>query len=295
MPATTANLGPGFDCLGLALGLHNTVEIQRTDGGLRVSVEGEGQDLIPTDTTNLVYEAVNALFEYIGEPPPGLHIHLSNAIPLMSGLGSSSAAIVGGLLAANALLHEPLDRDEILALAIEVEGHPDNVAPALLGGLVIITDAGGKPVHQRLAIPMLEVIAVVPDFRLATASARAALPTQVPLADAVYNLGRTALVVQALSHTDYDLLSYVMDDRLHQPYRTPLVPGLADVFEAGRQAGAVGVALSGAGPSVVAFAPQKHEAIAEAMRGAFVRHGLGARAMILKTTPEGAHVANCEL
>lgn len=292
VPATTANLGPGFDCLGLALGLHNTVEIERTDGELRISVDGEGDNLISTGTTNLAYRAVAALFEHVGEPLLGLHIHLSNAIPLMSGLGSSSAAIVGGLVAANALLGEPLARDEILALAIEIEGHPDNVAPALLGGLVVVADAEGAPIYRRIRISPLDVVVVVPDFQLATAEARAALPAQVPFADAVHNLGRTALLVQGLSHADYDLLACAMDDRLHQPYRAPLIPGLADVFKAARQAGAAGVALSGAGPSVVAFTPQTHEAIAEAMRRAFASHGLSARTMLLTTTTEGARIDN---
>lgn len=290
VPATTANLGPGFDCLGLALGLYNTVEVGAADSGLRIHVEGEGCDLIPADTSNLVYRAIVALFEYVGEPLSGLHIRLSNAIPLMSGLGSSSAAIVGGLVAANAFLGGPLSKDEVLALAVDIEGHPDNVAPALLGGLVVVVNGGEGPIYRQIAIPTLDVIVAVPDFQLATTEARAALPAQVPFADAVYNVGRTALVIQGLSQADYDLLAYAMDDRLHQPYRTPLVPGLADVFETARRAGAAGVALSGAGPSVVAFAPGHYEAIAEAMRGAFARHGLGAQALVLQTTTSGAQV-----
>lgn len=290
VPATTANLGPGFDCLGMALGLHNTVELAQTDGGLRITVDGEGAGLIPTGATNLVYRAVAALFDRVGQPRPGLRIHLNNCIPLMSGLGSSSAAIVGGLVAANALLDEPLATDELLALAVSMEGHPDNVAPALLGGLVVVVEAEGRPIYRRIGVPPLEVVVVVPDFRLATVEARAALPAQVPLADAVFNLGRTTLVVQGLIHADYDLLASVMDDRLHQPYRAPLVPGLVDVFHAARQAGAAGVALSGAGPSVVAFASQGHVAIAEAMSGAFARHGLGARTLVLRAATEGAQI-----
>lgn len=292
VPATTANLGPGFDCLGLALELHNTVELTRIDSGLHITVDGEGADLISASSDNLVYRAASTVFHHVGKSLPGLHIHLSNVIPLMSGLGSSSAAIIGGLVAANTLLGSPLNRDELLALAVKIEGHPDNVAPALLGGLVIVADVEGVPVYRHVTIPQLDVIAVVPDFRLATVDARAALPAQVPFADAVYNLSRTALVVQGLAQADYQLLTKVMGDRLHQPYRAPLIPGLADVFEAGRQAGAAGIALSGAGPSVVAFAPRDLEIVAEAMRRAFVRHGLDARAMLLKTITDGAEIVD---
>lgn len=292
VPATTANLGPGFDCLGLALGLHNTVELETIGRGLRITIDGEGARLIPTDASNLVYRAVHALFQHVGEPLPALYIHLDNAIPVMSGLGSSSAAVVGGLVAANALLGEPLAADDLLGLAIEIEGHPDNATPALLGGLVVVVAAGGMPVYRRIETPPLEVVVAVPAFQLATIEARAALPEQVPLADAVFNLGRTALVVHSLSRADYDLLAAAMDDRLHQPYRTRLIPGLTDVFRAARQAGAAGVALSGAGPSVVAFAPAQHDAIAEAMRLAFAHHGLDARAMVLETTTAGAHVVH---
>lgn len=292
VPATTANLGPGFDCLGLALGLYNTVQLETIGGGLRISIDGEGARLIPTDASNLVYRAVYELFMHVGRPVPALHIHLSNGIPVMSGLGSSSAAVVGGLVAGNALLREPLAPDELLDLAIEIEGHPDNAAPSLLGGLVVVVADTGTPVYRRIETPSLRVVVAVPAFQLATVEARAALPELVPRSDAVFNLGRTALVVHSLAHADYDLLAAVMDDRLHQPYRTGLIPGLTDVFRAARQAGAAGVALSGAGPSVIAFAPAEHDTIAEAMRLAFADHGLDARTMVLETTTEGARVVH---
>ncbi len=294
VPATTANLGPGFDCLGLALDLHNTVAVESTESGLQITVDGEGARRIPINTSNLVYRSIATLFEHVAEPLPGLSIHLSNAIPLMSGLGSSSAAIVGGLVAANALLGKPLTVDELLALAIEIEGHPDNVAPALLGGLIIVVNSGGRPIYRRIEPPALDVVVAVPEFRLATVEARAALPDRVPLADAVFNLGRAALVVWGLSDADYELLASVMEDRLHQPYRTPLVPGLEDVFQAAKRAGAAGVALSGAGPSVVAFAPDRHTAIAEAMRRVFAAYNLSARTLLLKTTTQGAQIEHVD-
>ncbi len=291
VPATTANLGPGFDCLGLALELHNQVEMTTAEGDLHITIQGEGADRLPTDESNLVYQAAARLFRQVGGAPGGLRIRLINGVPLMSGLGSSSAAIVGGLLAANALLGNPLSPDEVLALAVEIEGHPDNVAPALLGGLTVVASDESGPVYRRLAVPAMRVVLAVPDLAVPTAQARAALPRQVPLADAVYNIGRAALVVQALTTGDFDLLARVMDDRLHQPYRAHLVPGLAHVFDAARMAGAAGVALSGAGPSVVAFAPGQHAAVARAMQQAFACHGITSRTLIVAVSLAGAEVS----
>jgi homoserine kinase len=290
VPATTANLGPGFDCLGLALDLRNTVEVELSGDGLQITVVGEGADLIPRDATNLVYRAAASLFRAVGGPVPGLRIRLVNHIPLMSGLGSSSAAIVGGLVAANAIAGQPLSDADLLQLAVDLEGHPDNVAPALLGGLVIVALENTAPIYRRVPIVPLRVVVAVPEFRVATATARAALPEQVPLADAAFNIGRAALLVQALIDGDYALLRRAMEDRLHQPYRAALVPGFEAVVQAARDAGASGVALSGAGPCVVAFAPRHLDAIGGAMCHAFARHGLRARHTILDITSEGARL-----
>lgn len=292
VPATTANLGPGFDCLGLALDLHNTVEVEPAGDSPCIAVVGEGAEIIPRDARNLVYRAIESVFRTVGRPAPGLRITLINWIPLMSGLGSSSAAIVAGVVAANALVDAPLSRAELLRLAVDLEGHPDNVAPALLGGLVIVALGETGPIYRRLEVPPLPVVVAVPDFRVATATARAALPDKVPLVDAVFNIGRTALVVQALMSGDYMLLERTMHDRLHQPYRAPLVPGFDEVVEAARGAGASGVALSGAGPSVVAFAPHDLEAIGAAMCDAFAHHGLTARHMLLRAASEGANLVD---
>lgn len=292
VPATTANLGPGFDSLGLALDLHNTVEVETGTDSLHITVVGEGDDVIPRDARNLVYQAIERVFETAGQPPPHLRIGLMNRIPLMSGLGSSSAAIVAGAVAANALVDRPLSRDELLRLAVDLEGHPDNVAPALLGGLVIVGLGEAGPIYRRLDVPPLQVVVAVPDFRVATATARAALPATVRLVDAAFNIGRAALVVQALLSADYALLERTMDDRLHQPYRAWLVPGFDDVVAAARRAGASGVALSGAGPCVIAFAPRDLEAVGAAMCEAFAEHGLAARPLVVGTTSEGARVVH---
>lgn len=290
--ATTANLGPGLDCLGLALNLYNRVIFEETQSGLAVSVSGEGKGIIPEDETNLVVRAADRVFHLASRRPAGLRIVQENQIPVGSGLGSSAAAVLGGIQAANGLVGHPLGQEEILALATEIEGHPDNVAPALFGGLTLVVDNVGKLEVTRLPIHEMSVAVVLPDFNLTTAEARAALPAQVSLADAIYNAGRVGLLVRALETGDYDSLRVATQDKLHQPYRIPLIPGLAGAFEAGRKAGAAAVALSGAGPSVIAFAPDKHQDIASAMSQAFAAAGLKSRSWVLSISRE--HASNVD-
>ena len=210
-PASTANLGAGFDCLGLALNLRNVVELWDTGrgSGLEIDVEGEGEDRLPTDDSNLVYRAAERVFARLGKRPSGLlRLHAVNAVPLGSGMGSSAASVVGGLVAANALVEGGLTRDEILRLAYEMEGHPDNAAAALYGGLTLVSASGDELMARAVAVPPMRVVIVLPELRLSTAEARAALPEQVPLADAVYNLGHALFTVQALAAGDEALLGW---------------------------------------------------------------------------------------
>lgn len=290
VPASTANLGPGFDCLALALSLRNTVEFYETGQGLELDVEGEGEERIALDSTNLIVRAAEAVFEKAGRRPAGLRVHAVNGIPVGSGMGSSSAAIVGGLAAANALVDARLTRDDLLRLATEIEGHPDNVAAALFGGLTVASASGEELLVKSLAVPPLKVVIVLPSLKLSTAEARAALPAQVPLKDAVFNLGRVLFTVQALTQVDYELLRFAMADRLHQPYRKALIPGFDEVSMAARKAGAAAVALSGAGPSLVAFAPDRHWEIANAMKAAFEAAGLSSRTFVLPADRQGVQV-----
>jgi homoserine kinase len=296
--ATTANLGPGFDCLGLALQLYNRFSWRPLDNGLSVIVNGEGAGKIPTDESNLAVRAAERLFVEVGQRPSGLALVQENGIPVGSGLGSSATAVVGGLLGANGLLNNPLSREELLALAVEMEGHADNVAPALYGGLTLVVggDGLGGATHplgakrhiEKLPVVDLTAVIILPDFDLPTAEARAALPAQVPLADAIFNVSRMGLLVPALASGDYAKLTVAMQDRLHQPYRLPLIPGMAAAFTAVRQAGAAAVALSGAGPSLIAFAPDNHTAIGEAGQAAFAAVGLKSRVYKLGIDTRGA-------
>jgi homoserine kinase len=290
-----ANLGPGFDALGMAVNLFNAVELEE-DGGPagRVEVSGEGESTLPRDGSNLVAAAVSELFRRTSYESPGWKLRLTNNIPLQRGLGSSAAAIVGGLIAANALAGSPCDREQILRQAIELEGHPDNVAAALLGGVVVVVRGeaanGAAYLYSSFCPPAgLAVAAVVPGYTLATSLARSILPKQVPLADAVFNLGRVALLISALREGNWQQLQAAVQDRLHQPYRSRLVPGLEDMFRAALQAGAFGAFLSGAGPTVIALGPPGSPA-GEEIRKIFLARGTAAEVLHLQPSPEGARI-----
>jgi len=293
VPATSANLGPGFDCLGLALDLWNQAEFFLSGNGLQIEIEGFGAKTLPHTERNLIVQAANALYQRVQTPiPAGMNIRCQNGFPSGSGLGSSSSAILLGLLGANALLNQQFSSEEILTLANEIEGHPDNITPALLGGLTVSTVKDGQVVARKIPVAPISIAVVVPQFELSTQAARAALPKQITLSDTVYNLGRTALVVEALRLGDLDLLGKVMDDRLHQPYRLPLIPGAADAFDAARGAGASAVALSGAGPGIIAFTDNEATAqkTVSVMAGAFRAMGLESWECVTRVTEQGAKV-----
>ncbi len=289
VPATTANLGPGFDTLGMALKLYNTVEMQLIPKGLVIEIFGDGASDIARNERNLVYRAAVKVFEQTGYQPSGLKIKLTNQIPLSRGLGSSAAAIVGGIVAANKLAGSKLSTETLLALATEMEGHPDNVAPALLGGIVVSAAVEGEVQWAKIQPPLgLKTVVAIPDFKLSTRSAREVLPGQVSLSDAVFNVSRTALLVAALCQGDLSKLSYAMEDRLHQNYRAALIPGMKKVLAATKLAGAKGVVLSGAGPTVIALADDNFDLIAQVMRKTFHENGVMAKVMVLEPSASGA-------
>lgn len=255
-PATTANLGPGFDCLGMAVGLYNTVELKRADEP-DVQIEGRGADKLPTDENNLIYRAAAMLAEQVGLPGHW-HLRQHNEIPLASGMGSSSAAIVAGLKAAQAALSLSLPDDELLEIAVELEGHPDNVAPALLGGLTVCYQAAdGAKKAVRLDAPSdLQAVMVTPDFEVSTRAAREVLPDKITREDAVYNICQSSAIVAMLTSRQYDDLAAAMCDRLHQPHRAALVEGMDEIIAAAVDAGAHGASLSGSGPSILALSEE---------------------------------------
>ena len=289
VPATSANLGPGFDALGLALALHNEVTVEEA-GEISVSISGEGAGRLDTGARNVVARGVALGFEVAGRPLRGARLCCVNRIPLGRGLGSSAAAWVGGLLAANALLGEPLDRAALVAVAARAEGHPDNVAAAVLGGLTVSCADGDRVAAVSLPVPAaIEWVVLVPDMESATREARAVLPDSLPRADAVFNVQRVSLLLAALETGRADLLGTAMQDRLHQPYRLRLFPWMDGVAAAGRAAGALGCVLSGAGPAMLAAVRAGGaESVAGAMERALSGAGIAGRALRLPVDVEGA-------
>mgnify|MGYP003427379985 CR=1 FL=1 len=274
IPATSANLGAGFDALGLALNYYNYVNIEEADGVKIVALDGNE---IPTDETNLVYETAKTLYDICGKPFTGLHIEQVNNIPMARGLGSSSACIIAGLVGANTLMGNPLSLDDLVDLSAQIEGHPDNTAPALLGGIVTAV-FDGKVVHwvKQEVHTSLKFVVVIPDFELKTEKARACLPKEVSHKDAVYNLSRAALFSASLLTGKYENLRTAVHDKLHQPYRMELIPYGRDVFDIAYSLGAYASYVSGAGPSLMAIVDHENEFFVGKMRFALDKMGLNA-------------------
>ena len=294
VPATTANLGPGFDCLGAALDLWNEVTFIKQGSQLKVEIYGEGAENVPTDQRNLVVKTFQQFCDLHHTPmPAGLRVICRNQIPLGSGLGSSAAAVLAGLVGASKLLGISISAEQILELANQIEGHPDNAAAALYGGLVISAALDQGLFTRRYDLPDIPVAIALGLIDLPTHAARAALPKSIPFSDAVFNISRSLLVVDALRTGDLALLGQVMQDRLHQPFRLPLMPGAAEAIQAALDCGAEAATISGAGPSMIAFTRGNPEPIAAAMQQAYQSAGTPARAFSLRTTNLGTKV-DCE-
>ena len=262
VPATTANLGPGFDCIGAALQLHNEFKFTRNDDRLVIQVSGTEAEKVETDENNLLYRAFVKLYEYIQETPPSVKIEIKLGVPLARGLGSSATAIVGGLLAANVLAGSPLSDVQVIDLAIALEGHPDNVVPAFLGGCrLAATSINGWEIcditWHRDIIPIL----AIPDFELSTSQARKVLPTEITRADAIFNTAHLGLLLRALATGREEWLKAALQDKLHQPYRRGLIPGYDAVEAAAMAAGAYGMVISGAGPTLLVFTDNLHTSV----------------------------------
>ena len=289
-PATSANMGPGFDCLGIALDLWNTVSVETGARGFDIS--GYGEDDLPRDSSNMVLASAERVFRELGEPVPEMRVRCHNDIPTARGLGSSSAALVGGLTAGNALNGEPLSRNDLLQIAARIEGHPDNVAPAIYGGMRIAALEGGVVTSAPVPVPSeLNAVLYIPSVAMPTDEARGLLSAEVSRADAVFNIARAALLVRAMATGDLRHLRTATDDRLHQPARQTIFFPMKNIIRAALGAGALGAFLSGAGSSVLALAVEKEFTIGYEMADAAAKSGLDGEVRIVKPSAVGAHVA----
>jgi homoserine kinase len=307
VPASAANLGAGYDCVGLALDLTDRVELEalaRPDAGIELTVDGEGADELPADRSNRLVRALDAALgaAWDGDAAVlGWRIRMTNRIPLSRGLGSSAAATIAGVVAADALTGGSLDRRRMLEIAVGIEGHPDNAAPALLGGFtvsgfVVGADGTRRVEAIRFDVPApLRAVLFIPDLPMATSAMRAALPETVPHADAVHNIAAVGLGVAGIAAGRYDLLRALTVDRIHEPYRASVYPQLPGLVAAAREAGAIGACMSGAGSTVLAFAddPLTVDRVAAALRARAGAEGLGGRVHV--STPQGAGARVVEL
>lgn len=298
IPATTANLGPGFDAFGMALSLYNILEVNWGNGGLQISATGNGAHLVPNDETNTAYLAIKEVFTKTGKEillqERGLTMTIHNQVPVTRGLGSSATAIVGGLWAGNELLGFPLAERELVEMAVQMEGHPDNVTSAIYGGIVVSGTLNHSVYVRRFSPPPgMKCVLAVPEFQLATRTSRNVLPPAVPYADAIHNLNRASLMVAALADGDLHMFCSLMEDRLHEPYRMPLIPGSKEAIAGARRVGALAAVLSGSGPSLIAFCDSHAESIGEAMREGFRNMGVEAEIYLLTPVEQGVASLSC--
>lgn len=303
VPATTANIGPGFDSLGLALPIFNTITVEETimpGTGIEINIidETNEQDIIsiPTDENNIVYKAIELLYNSIGQTPSELKITIKTQIPIARGLGSSAAVIVGGLIAANELLGRPADEAALLSIATEIENHPDNITPALVGGFVVSSlEEDGSVVYSKINWPKdWNITVCIPDYELSTSIARSVLPDTVPMKDAIFNLKHVGMLIQAVNSHDEKLMKVALDDRLHQQYREKLIPGLKEIKEALKhEENVMGVVISGAGPSVLVISYGNNLAhIRETVSNVWADLNVKSKILTLQVEESGARIVD---
>jgi len=293
VPASTSNLGPGFDTLSLALDWYNEFTFKVIKEGLKITQLNSNK--LPEDSTNLVYKSFCEVFKKQKKTPPGIELDINCQIPLAAGLGSSASAVVSGVLVANTLLDNVLTKSEILSLATKLEGHPDNCAAAIYGGLTISVSQDEKVYVSQFPWPKeLLVIVVVPDFELPTRISRELLPSKIPYGDATFNVSRTAYLLSSLLNKDWEGLKIGFQDRLHQPFRKDLVPGMEEVLNEGLKKGACGATLSGAGPTLVAFVNDKSKAeeIGKVMTEKWQEFKVKSNYRVLNVASDGVKVEN---
>lgn len=306
VPASTSNLGPGFDCIGMALPIYNTITIEETvlpGTGIEINVLNDNEtsdellmEHMPMDENSIIYKAVELLYNSIGQTPSELKITVQSQIPIARGLGSSASVIVGGLLAANELLGHPADEVALLSIATEVEGHPDNVTPSIVGGLVLTSlEDDGSVVYRKLDWPEeWQITVCIPDYELSTEISRSVLPKEVPLQDAVFNAKRMGMFIQAINTKDAELMKMALQDKIHQPYRMKLVPGLDKIMDnLKHEENVLGCVLSGAGPAIVVISQKNNlEKIKSIIKDTWEEMNVKVNIMTLPVETQGAQIIN---
>lgn len=254
VPATSANIGPGFDCLGMAVKLYNTIGFEEIKSGLKIKVSGNKSETIPLDERNMAYKTAKYFFDKIGYSHKGLKIEIHNEIPISRGLGSSSSIIIGSLLCANEISKANLSIQDILNIANEIEGHPDNVTAALIGGITVSALIDNKVIYKKIQPPdMLDTIVFIPSYELSTSLARNILPSSYNRQDCIFNISRVSLLVTAMITNDYELLSYSVDDKIHQAYRKSLIKEYDFFEDIMKSNGALSAFISGSGSTLMSF------------------------------------------
>ena len=290
IPSTSANVGPGFDSFGLALGCYNYLSCAESEE-LVLDIKGEGAETAGLGKDHLLVRSAQKVYDHAGAGEVKLAFSMLNNIPISRGLGSSSAVIAGGMAAANIFLGRPLDTKELIGIAAAMEGHPDNVAPALLGGFVVCCYDGEKLYTEKIEPPQgLKAVVAVPEIRIDTSHARKDLPDKVPFTDAVFNLSHAALLTVSIMRGDLEMFAQMLKDRLHQPYRLKHIPGAFEVVKAAEDRGALGCVLSGSGSTMISFTTKNEKHIAAEMEDAFRKAGVTSRASVLQIDGEGAKI-----
>lgn len=291
VPASSANMGAGFDTLGVAVGLYNRMEIEEIPEGLEI-INKNTQSFVPKDENNLIYRAMLYLFNHVGHKPKGCRIAQNSQIPMTRGLGSSSACIIGGMLAANIISGRTLSYNEIIHLAAKMEGHPDNVGPALFGGFCVSLTDGEKTIIKSAKLEgHIKFAVIIPDFFVATKKSRGVLPSRVDFRDAVYNVGHASMFQAAMLSGDMEALSMGVKDKLHQQYRKNYVDGMEDIFEKTYSLGSRATYLSGSGPTILSILDGDYKRFGNGMQEYFIENSLKWKCMILPIDNVGAVVS----
>ena len=293
VPASTANLGSGFDCMGIALKLYSEAVFEEIDSGLEINILDSSKEFLPCDDTNYVYRAMQRVFDMADRYPKGIRITSNTSIPITRGLGSSSASLALGLSGANAMIGSPFSNEDLLQIAYEIEGHPDNVTPAFFGGFTVAVNHHGKVMYSKTEVPdNIRFAAMIPEFYLATKRARGILPKNVPHKNAVFNIAHAAYFASCAAKGDFSAFEVGSKDRIHQKYRFELIGSAEYIIRSAKRFGATCGYLSGAGPTIVSVVEKNYDEFTKKMKGLIATNLKNWKLVMLEADNTGVVVEN---